>query len=327
MELLREGEVKFFADTGKLHSGMGVFYNPDKKFDRDVNIDLLRVLKPRNGVELLAASGVRSLRLIKEGGVRMVINDYNPKAFTVIKKNCELNNVETVVYNEDANILARRLGERFDYVDVDPFGTPVPFIESAVHALRNKGVLAVTATDSSALCGTYPKACVRKYGSKPLKNEYCHELGLRILIRKVIVKGGEQEVALTPVFSYSRRDYFRVYFRKARGASRVDELLEKIGFHKGAGPLWLGDLWDLKLLKRLPDKQFYKLLLSEAFVGTVGYYFLPKYYSMGLKQRKINKIIEIFKNNGFNCSRTHFDPQGVRVDVSEDRFVELLSNH
>jgi tRNA (guanine26-N2/guanine27-N2)-dimethyltransferase len=39
----------------------------------------------------------------------------------------------------------------------------------------------VTATDTSALCGTYKEPCIRKYNAKPYKSEYCHENGIRIL--------------------------------------------------------------------------------------------------------------------------------------------------
>ena len=55
-------------------------------------------------------------------------------------------------------------------VDIDPFGTPSPFIESAAISAKAGGMLCVTATDTSALCGTYKEPCIRKYNSMPLKN-------------------------------------------------------------------------------------------------------------------------------------------------------------
>ncbi|MCU0373510.1 MAG: ATP-binding protein, partial [Ignavibacteria bacterium] len=41
----------------------------------------------------------------------------------------------------------------FDYIDIDPFGSPCPFLDAAIKRLSRGGILAVTATDTSALAG------------------------------------------------------------------------------------------------------------------------------------------------------------------------------
>lgn len=43
--------------------------------------------------------------------------------------------------------------ESWDFVDVDPFGSCMPFLEAAVQGVRDGGVLAIAATDLAALCG------------------------------------------------------------------------------------------------------------------------------------------------------------------------------
>ena len=51
----------------------------------------------------------------------------------------------------------------FDYIEIDPFGSPTDFLESSIVRLSRRGILAVTATDTAPLCGTYPNTCKRKY--------------------------------------------------------------------------------------------------------------------------------------------------------------------
>lgn len=41
----------------------------------------------------------------------------------------------------------------WDFIDVDPFGSCLPFLEAAVGGVRDGGVLAVAATDLTVLCG------------------------------------------------------------------------------------------------------------------------------------------------------------------------------
>lgn len=41
----------------------------------------------------------------------------------------------------------------WDFVDVDPFGSCMPFLDAAIGAVRDHGVLAAAATDLAVLCG------------------------------------------------------------------------------------------------------------------------------------------------------------------------------
>lgn len=42
----------------------------------------------------------------------------------------------------------------WDLIDVDPFGSCLPFLEAALVGVRDGGLLAVAATDMAVLCGT-----------------------------------------------------------------------------------------------------------------------------------------------------------------------------
>jgi tRNA (guanine26-N2/guanine27-N2)-dimethyltransferase len=194
-----------------------------------------------------------------------------------------------IVKNEDANFLLAHYGaprKRFDAIDIDPFGSPVPYLDSAIRALRDGGLLALTATDMAPLCGVYPKACIRKYGGKPLRTEYCHELAIRLLSGCLATTAAKHDIGISPVFSHSTDHYIRIYAILKYGAEKADESIKNMGYilhcfrcfhreivkglvfikHNGkcrecgskidfAGPLWLG---------KSSDKQFCKLMEKEA---------------------------------------------------------------
>jgi len=263
-----------------------VFYNPRMELNRDLAVLALqtyqRMAKRKlSACEPLTGCGVRSIRLAREveGVQKVVINDINPEAAKLAQFNVEKNRVarQVEVLNEDANLLLSKYAaprKRFDYVDVDPFGSPALYMDSAVRALRNGGLLALTATDMAPLCGVHPKACIRKYGGKPLRSEYCHELALRLLIGCLAMTAAKHDVGIRIVFSYSAYNHVRTYALLSYGAKEADKNARSVGyilhcfecFHReaikgivpllkrncpecssrlhAAGPLWLGELWD-----------------------------------------------------------------------------------
>jgi tRNA (guanine26-N2/guanine27-N2)-dimethyltransferase len=211
---------------------------------------------------------------------KVVINDINEKAYRLATHNVKINGLvnKITVDNEGANLLLDSYSaphRRFDAVDIDPFGSPVHFFDSAVRALRDGGLLALTATDMAPLCGVHPRACVRKYGGKPLRTEYCHELAARLLAGSLAVTAARYEMGVNVVFSHRGEHYVRVYGTIDYGARNADESLKNMGyllhcftcFHREAvkglfaverhgncsecgstlslgGPLWLGKLFD-----------------------------------------------------------------------------------
>lgn len=69
----------------------------------------------------------------------------------------------------------RSPGKRFHVVDLDPYGCPSPFLDSAVQSVCIGGILMVTCTDMAVLCGNSPETCHVKYGAVSLKSIACHE--------------------------------------------------------------------------------------------------------------------------------------------------------
>ena len=219
-----------------------VFYNPAMELNRDVAILALQAYQKMLGREIsacepLTGCGIRGVRFAVEvDGVRKVfVNDINPKAAKLARFNVERNELaeRVLVANEDANLFLSRYAaprKRFNYIDVDPFGSPVPYLDAAIRALRNGGLLALTATDMAPLCGVHPKACVRKYGGKPLRTEYCHELAVRLLVGCLTVVAARHEIGIKVVFSHSTDHYIRAYAVARHGARLADNSLRMMGY-------------------------------------------------------------------------------------------------
>jgi len=167
-EIVQEGDVKVLVPKLKAFvkssseyapSKAPVFYNPTMEFNRDLSVLALQTYqkmleKEAFICEPLTGCGIRGIRYAKEvkGVKKVIINDINNRAFRLTQKNVELNNVSQLVKvkNEDVNRLLSHYAaphRRFNIIDVDPFGSPASFLDSAIRAIRNGGLLALTATD------------------------------------------------------------------------------------------------------------------------------------------------------------------------------------
>ncbi|MEM2127215.1 MAG: tRNA (guanine(10)-N(2))-dimethyltransferase [Candidatus Bathyarchaeia archaeon] len=219
-----------------------VFYNPRMKLNRDSAVIVLKAhqrisSKSLRVCEPMCGTGVRGIRLALEveGLEGAVLGDINPLAVRLAEINADLNNVSDRVRVRliEANLLlalhASRT-QRFDYIDIDPYGSPVPYIESALRACRVGGIIALTATDMAPLCGVNPRACLRRYGGWPLRTEYSKELALRLLISSLVHAAARLEMSINPIFSFSIDHYLRVYALVGRGARGADSSLAEVGY-------------------------------------------------------------------------------------------------
>lgn len=214
-----------------------VFFNPLMELSRDISIASAQVMSNKLGelrvCDPMAGVGARALRYAKEvqGVVRVIANDRSSEAVEMIRRNVDRNELQSVeILCEDANVLCHNHRSSFHIVDLDPFGSPAPFMGSACSALLRQGMIFVTATDTAPLCGSYPEVCLRRYGARSLRTPYCHEIGLRILIGFCQRVGARRDIAIRPLLSYSIRHYFRAYFQSRAGARRANEILKEQGY-------------------------------------------------------------------------------------------------
>jgi len=330
-----EGKAKINVKQAKVISKeMDVFYNPLMELNRTLSILLLNSVKNKDmQIALpLSGSGIRGIRFLKElkkGKIKSIsLNDYDKKAISSIKKNLKLNNVKGIISNEDANLFLLK-SKGFDYIDVDPFGTPNPYLDASIKRISRKGILAITATDTSALSGTFPNACKRKYWAIPLRNEIMHEIGIRILIRKCQLIASQFDKALTPILSYSKGHYMRIFLKCEKGKSKVDLILKKHGPFLNAGPMWLGKLWDTSLVKKMAkENNFLKTISEESKINTIGFYHIP---SLNKKHKikaamKQEDIIKKIKKKNYQVSKTHFKENSLRSNIPEKELIKILKS-
>jgi tRNA (guanine26-N2/guanine27-N2)-dimethyltransferase len=340
-KIIRESKAKIkVPEEKKVSKKLPVFYNPVMKLNRDISILLLNSIENKNmQIALpLAGTGVRGVRFLlelKKNKIKNIsFNDLNKEAVKIINQNLKLNKLKSnkiQIKNQDSNLfLLNSTG--FDYIDVDPFGTPNPFLDAAVKRISRDGILAVTATDTSALAGTFPNACRRKYWAIPLRNETKHENGIRILIRKIQLIGAQFNKALIPIFSYSIEHYYRIFFKVEKGKQKTDKILKKHGIYEQAGPMWLGILWDTGLINNMVKNckeelvlRFLKIIKQESKIKTVGFYDIHRFckkYKLKIPKKQI--LIKLIRKAGYKAAETSFTPEGIRSDINKKNLIKVL---
>ncbi|KAJ3037918.1 tRNA methyltransferase 1 [Rhizophlyctis rosea] len=172
-------------------------------------------------LEALSASGLRSIRYAKEldhvGSI--VANDLLPTAVDAIEGNARHNGVEDLVRASqgDASFVmykALASNERFDVIDLDPYGGAAQFLDGAVQAVSEGGLLCVTCTDLAVLAGGQPEACYAKYGGMPIPNSpYCHEMALRLVLHTLSTTASRYKRYIVPLASFSIDFYVRLFVR------------------------------------------------------------------------------------------------------------------
>jgi tRNA (guanine26-N2/guanine27-N2)-dimethyltransferase len=345
VEEVEEGAAKLLVPTitrgegeplDHARSRAAVFYNPLMRLNRDTAVLAVSVLGDRLGrpldlCEPMCGVGVRGIRLALEAGARRVtMGDLNPSGVQISEENTRRNGVSdrVTIRFMDANLMLNLHSSpmnRLDYVDIDPFGSPSEFLDSTVRATRDGGVIALTATDMAPLCGVSPTACLRKYGGKPLRTVYTHEVALRLLVGAAVRAAAIHEMGVRPLFSYYADHYVRVYLSLEHSAKPADAALAEMGyivhcprcFHREAvkgpylkasrncpvcegqmlvgGPMWLGDFAD------------------ESFTGEM----LGRAVRIGGWEPRLIHLVETIRGEiGFPPTYFHLDEFSKRAGVS-----------
>lgn len=405
-EKVIEGDAEIYVSAERksaITKKARVFYNPAMKLNRDISVlalaEFQKLTKRKLKVaDCLSASGIRGIRYALEAPEisEAILCDLNPSAIELIQKNAAHNklgitNVELtksaklttsakaitktglpdsapkiIIEHKDACAMLSEHKYEIDFVDIDPFGSPIQFLDSAARAVSNKGMLAVTATDTAPLCGTYKRACIRKYAAAPLRCAIQHEIGIRILIANIARECSKYDKGFEAFLSVSDLHYFRVFGKIKKTKSAAEENIKNIGYLNYckncgaselaknpcavlcrkcskkvsvAGPLWIGKIfepdfcwgvWEQYAKKsalepktsnaaqKKSDTRLEKILAlirQESEINALWYDI--GFLSSVLKTNppKIERVMEKLRDGGFNASRTHFSPTGIRTDA------------
>jgi len=329
----------------KISKQLNVFYNPVMKTNRDLSIAVLNAWskKDLHICDLMAASGTRSIRffleLEKNKIKHITINDYSKKAIKSIKDNLKQNKLEKnkkiTITCKDADIMLLE-STGFDYIDIDPFGTPVVFLDAACKRLSRDSILAITATDTSSLAGTYPKTCKRNYDAIPLHTGIMHEIGIRILIRKCQLVAAQYNKALTPILSYFKDHYYRVFFECHKGRQKADAIMQQHGTitvkNETIGPLWKGRLWDTAFVATMHTEQkesqrFLDVLKKEMTIQHLGFYDIHALCKEEHVQiPRYDRLFAAIEKTGNAVTRTHFSLEGITSTIGEQALREIIKS-
>ncbi len=348
LQKMREGKAAVWAHPEEI-PGEAVFYNPRMQQNRSLSALALQALAPglkkKMVLDGFCASGIRGIRYALEAGLGPVtFLDASADAVAQCKKNVRLNKLTSSEFVcEDFNRFATS-GRCFDVVELDPFGTPAPFVANALRLLPKHGCLSVTATDLATLCGSKNGPAKRRYDAAPLYVEYAHELALRILAGFVVRQGAMQDIGARPAFSFYQDHYAKSLFWVQRGAQAADAALQQIGFvshcmHCGhralgqlaacvcgknlkwVGPLWLGDVNDSAVLAHMKTstKDGKLAAVLDVLSGESGlppYFFDLHHAGRGSASPKMDAVMARLEKGGFKAARTHYSPTAIKTDAT-----------
>ncbi len=329
------------------------FYNPAMQLNRDLSICVVQWLlnsrnRPLHLLDGLSASGIRGVRFLHEltGNFEVTINDWSSDAYDLIKKNIEfISSSKGHATNENIHTLLST--QHFDYVDIDPFGSPAGYIDSAIRGCKHLGIIACTATDTAALCGTYPNVCHRRYASTPLHGIVMHEIGLRILLGFLGREAAKHDKGIIPILCYTTDHYMRIYVQLHNNINVANITMNDIRTipsieiypHMGEkkrhiGPLWMGQLHNAQALRSIRSILFSKTLgtknvliklldlLEDESEAPPFFYTTDSIGSqVHCSPPPLNSLMQMIKDKGYDVHRTHFHPCGFKTTASS-HFIE-----
>ncbi|MFC7167389.1 tRNA (guanine(26)-N(2))-dimethyltransferase [Halospeciosus flavus] len=348
------------ASGGGEGAASGVFFNPDQELNRDITVAVLRAFGDREEraeryFDATAASGIRGVRAAAEGW-DVTMADVDADAVSLARDNLDRNDLEGEVLLQDANAVLHDVDRVFDVVDVDPFGSPVPFADAAFANTRD--LVCVTATDTAPLCGAHFESGVRRYSAVPRNTEDHAEMGLRVLLSTLARTAARYDVGVRPVLSHVTDHYVRTYLELDHRATDADAALDELGNvhhcpeclyreweygllegerqgcpHCGgdnvvtAGPVWLGPAHDADFVRDVREhlsEEMGRFDRARDTLETIAdelhvpfHYNQHKLYKRwGESAIAMDDFLAVLRDAGHEASRTHFG--GTRFKTEAD---------
>jgi tRNA (guanine26-N2/guanine27-N2)-dimethyltransferase len=343
------------------------FFNPKVELSRDLTILVLKALNSKDWTvcDVLAGIGIRGIRIAKECPVKDVwINDISEDNIPFMNMNVRLNSVvkKIKITNKDANQLLSENIRTFDYIDIDPWGSPSYYFDSCARAIKRTAYIGFSATDTAALCGTSPVTCLRRYGIESYKTDFFKELGIRILIANAALSFGKWSFSFKPFLSYASEHYFRVFAEVKKGKSiaskslkdnldylnycpkclwrKVGKVITRCEFcgatTKIIGKVWSGLIEDLKFIDKCEEElSRINWLKTETKIKKLLFLLkneiIPFYYDIHKICQKhrfgipnYQKLQNNLMEKDYLANRTHFSNTGIKTDASLDCLIKRL---
>jgi tRNA (guanine26-N2/guanine27-N2)-dimethyltransferase len=363
-----EGEVELEV-PGEQTQGIeeSVFYNPRQELNRDLTIATLRAYREREPraetyLDAMTASGVRGVRAAADGW-NVTCCDVDEAAVSLVRSNLARNGFDAAVERRDANALMH--DGVFDVIDLDPYGTPMPFADAAFASCRN--LVCVTATDTAPLCGAHFNSGIRSYSAIPRNTEYHAEMGVRILLSALARSAARFDVGVEPILTHATSHYVRTYLDLTHKPTAADAALEELGYlshcedclHREAtaglianpletcpncdgtrilvaGPVWLGPVRDREFVanvrETVPDAFATAENARELCTTLEAELDEPTHYDQhklcrnwGLSANAMDDFLATLHEAGYAASRAHYGGTTFKTDASVGEIREATA--
>jgi tRNA (guanine26-N2/guanine27-N2)-dimethyltransferase len=353
MEVTEGGVELDVPEQSEAGVGEGVFFNPAQELNRDLTVAVLRAHDEcESYLDAMAATGVRGVRAAHEGWTATLC-DIDSDAVALCRENLARNDLGGEVEHRNANALMHE--RRFDVVDLDPFGTPIPFADAAFRSARQ--LVCVTATDTAPLCGAHKESGIRSYSAVPQNTEYHAEIGLRVLLGALVRTAARYDIAATPIASHATNHYVRTYLSLSHRASDANDALTELGYihhcfsclHREtqqgliarppeacpacggrvrtAGPVWLARVHDPTFVARVREHitdEMGTAARARDLLDTIeGELSTPTHYDQhrlckqwGRSASAMDEFLDQLHAAGFDASRTHYGGTTFKTDAS-----------
>jgi tRNA (guanine26-N2/guanine27-N2)-dimethyltransferase len=301
------------------------FLNPEAVMSRDLSVAFVATTSDKNSaiLDATAATGIRGIRYYRETPSKNItLLEINSNAYGSLVKNIKFNKIKAKVIAKSIQEFANTTRDKFDFIDLDPFGGATPYIYDLMKVSKDGTCLLITVTDTAVLCGADYKACMRLYDARPMHNDLCHEVGMRILIGYVTRIAAQFNFGIEMIGSFDYLHYMRIILKLRHGSQRAIDSIKKLGYvHycnrclyrtveskdipniktcklcknllETSGKVWLGNLYDkdsielmLNEMKKEKQKNYHNGSIE--FVESISKELdMPLYYSIPKLTKKM----------------------------------------
>ena len=357
----QEEEAKF--QIGK------AFYNPQSKLVRDLGILAATVYKQDRGslrvLDALAGCGIRSLRYWQESNSDYLwVNEGNPDNSFILQQNLAeaIASGHCQITHQDAHRVFFKCYEHRDYydlVDVDCFGSAVPYLSTMVWATKIGGLMYLTSTDGRTLTGHLPENSIQAYGAIARSHPATHEQALRFLIGATQQQAATKGLGVEPVFSLFTGKTYRLMMRLVSKPNLTNNnygflaychscgnyqtitwrKLNKITCtcsHAAvtvSGAMWLGELHNRQQIKRfiiLAQQLGWQKIVELLNLMRDEIDLPPYFYKLGEIGRrgkidipKRSHLIKALQDKGYQAAATHINSQAIKTDADLETCIAI----